>query len=74
MWAQPGERIRILAANVWHPIAQREDKANLDWECFRIHAEASIRAAELAVPDEAFTIEEVSSECPMLRVMTGSER
>ena len=40
-------------------------KSTLDWECFPSHAEAETRAAELAEPDEVFTIEEVSSECPM---------
>jgi hypothetical protein len=42
-------------------------KTTLDWECFLTHSEASIRAAELAEPEEIFEIEEVSSDCPMLR-------
>jgi len=48
------------------------DKTGLDWECFHTYSEASIRAAELAQPDETFGIEEVSSDCPMSRIRCAS--
>ena len=47
-------------------------KTTLDWECFLTYSEASIRAAELAGPEEMFEIEEVSSNCPMRRAKSAS--
>jgi len=47
-------------------------KTGLDWECFPTSSEASIRAAELAGPDEMFEIEEVSSDCPMRGIKPAS--
>jgi hypothetical protein len=43
----------------WH----RKD--SLDWECFDSYSEAIASAYELAAPGEQFTIEEVSSSCPL---------
>jgi hypothetical protein len=42
-----------------------EQKSSLDWECFDTHSEAISRAVELAGPEEKFTIEEVSEQCPL---------
>lgn len=42
-----------------------EPKKTLDWECFQTHGEATARAAELALPNEIFSIEEVSTDCPL---------
>ena len=53
----------------YHIRWQRKDA--LDWECFHTYSEAKIRAAELAEPDEMFTIEEVSSGCPMRRAKSA---
>ena len=47
-------------------------KENLDWECFETLAEALQRGAELALPGESFTIEEVSANCPLLKKRQGS--
>jgi hypothetical protein len=55
-----------------HYHIQWERKDTLDWECFQSYSEAKTRAAELAERDENFTIEEVSSECPMRRIKTAS--
>jgi hypothetical protein len=49
-----------------------ENKATLDWECFQTYSDAAIRAKELVRPDEIFTIEEVSSDCPLGRTKTAS--
>jgi hypothetical protein len=49
-----------------------ERKESLDWECFHTYSEAEARAADLAEPDEMFTIEEVSSDCPMRRTKFAS--
>ena len=49
-----------------------ENKETLDWECFHSYSEAKIRAAELAEPQELFTIEEVTSNCPMRRTKSVS--
>ena len=38
---------------------------NLDWECFSTVQEASERATDLSLPGEAFTIEEVDTNCPL---------
>lgn len=46
-----------------------EHKQTLDWECFRTHSEATARAAELAGPNEIFTIVEVSGNCPLGSVL-----
>lgn len=43
-----------------HWVGQR-----LDWECFDTREDAQRRAVELAHPGETFTIEEVSTKCPM---------
>jgi hypothetical protein len=43
------------------------NKQTLDWQCFQSYAEASKCASELAGPHEAFTIEEVSLDCPLLK-------
>jgi hypothetical protein len=51
-----------------------QHKVTLDWECFHTYSEASLRAAELAGPEEIFTIEEVSSDCPIRRVKSASMR
>lgn len=51
-----------------------ESKGALDWECFHSYSEAKVRAAELAGPDEIFTIEEVSSDCPMRQAKFGPEK
>ena len=42
-----------------------ESKETLDRECFRTHFDATSRAVELAGPNEIFTIEEVSADCPL---------
>jgi hypothetical protein len=49
-----------------------DSKETLDRECLHTYSEAAIRAAELAGPCETFTIEEVSSECPLLKAKSGS--
>jgi hypothetical protein len=54
----------------YHIRWQRKD--TLDWECFQTYSEAKTRAAELAEPDENFTIDEVSSDCPLLRRKSAS--
>jgi hypothetical protein len=62
-----------------HPVSYRphyhirwSHKTGMDWECFPTYSEASIRAAELAGPDEVFEIEEISSDCPMRRIKSAS--
>ena len=49
-----------------------ERKEALDWECLHTYSEAKTRADDLAGPDEKFTIEEVSSDCPALRAKHNS--
>jgi hypothetical protein len=44
------------------------DKDNLDWECFATREEASERATDLALPGEAFTIEEIHTKCPLQEI------
>jgi hypothetical protein len=41
------------------------DKENLDWECFATQDEARERATDLALPGEAFAIEEIHTKCPL---------
>ena len=43
-----------------------EGKKTLDWECFRTHYAATVRAQELARTNEIFTIQEVSTNCLFL--------
>jgi hypothetical protein len=40
-------------------------KEEIDWECFDTHADAKMRALELAQPGEEFEIEEISVQCPL---------
>lgn len=40
-------------------------KDRLDWECFETYRDAAIRAAELALPNQEFTIQMVLTSCPM---------
>jgi hypothetical protein len=52
-------------------------KDSLDWERFASIPEALARAAELAQPNEKFTIEEASTDCsvcPQTHARTGSMR
>jgi hypothetical protein len=49
-----------------------EDSKNLDWECFESQSDALGRAMEIARPEEDFTIEEVSTNCPLRRVHSAS--
>ena len=59
---------RNLNFNRPHYHIRWELKETLDWECLHTYSEAKIRAAELAGPYETFTIEEVSSDCPLLKM------
>ncbi len=43
-------------------------KKNIDWQCFDSLTEALLHAAQLAEPNEGFTIEEVSITCPLYMV------
>jgi hypothetical protein len=45
----------------------------LDWECFKTYLEATLRALELAQPDEEFQIEEVITQCPLRNAKTASD-
>jgi hypothetical protein len=45
-----------------------ENRERLDWECFNTYYEAEARGMELAAPDETFTVEELSDDCPIRRV------
>ena len=38
----------------------------LDFECFKTHLDAAARALELALPDERFEIEELTTPCPLM--------
>jgi len=49
-----------------------EHQEDLDWECLHTYAEAKKRAEDLAGPDERFTIEEVSSDCPLRGTKSSS--
>jgi hypothetical protein len=40
-------------------------KESLDWEGFDTHAEALVRALEIALPGEMFMIKEISATCPV---------
>ena len=60
-----------LSLNRPHYHIRWERKNTLDWQCFHTYSEAKIRAAELAGPDEEFSIEEVSSDCPLHRVKSA---
>jgi hypothetical protein len=42
-------------------------KEKLDWQCFSTRERAEAEALYLMRPDEEFTIEEVSEECPLGR-------
>ena len=50
------------------------DKENLDWECFTTQDEARERATDLALPGEAFTIEEIQTKCPLLKKVASAGR
>jgi hypothetical protein len=63
---------RDLEFNRPHYHIRWEHKLTLDWECFQTYYEASIRAAELAGPEETFTIQEVSSDCPSHKAKSAS--
>ena len=45
----------------------------LDWECFKTHLEATARALELARPDEAFQIAELTTQCPFRNAKTATD-
>jgi hypothetical protein len=47
-------------------------KKILDWEPFKSHADALARAEELAGPDELFSVEELSTKCPLCRAKAAS--
>jgi hypothetical protein len=49
-----------------------EGSTNLDWECFETQSDALGRAMEIARPEEDFTIEEVSMNCPLRRAHSAS--
>jgi hypothetical protein len=48
------------------------DKEKLDWECFATRDEATERATDLALPGEAFTIEEIHTKCPLLEKIASA--
>jgi hypothetical protein len=51
-----------------------EDSQKLDWECFETQSDAMGRAFELARPEERFTIEEVSTNCPLRCSFTATPK
>jgi hypothetical protein len=45
----------------------------LDEECFKTYLDATLRALELALPDEQFQIEEVITRCSLRKAKTASD-
>jgi hypothetical protein len=62
---------RIPDSSKTHFHIQWIDPNRLDWECFYTLPDAFCRAQELAAPNEGFTIEEVSTNCPMVGFCLG---
>ena len=49
----------------YHFHIQWDGFQRLDWQCFNTLEAATMRAKELALPDEKFTIVEVCGTCPV---------
>ena len=47
-------------------------KRSLGWEPFNTYADAQARAQELAAPNEIFTVEETSGQCPLCGAKSAS--